>query len=77
MSDTEKSENPEVTEQHSEGEPEAIMSIENYVVVGAILIIQCPPLYRITLGQHKSDNNNRMIRLTDGFYVLFMYKRDQ
>ncbi len=31
--------------------------------------VQCPPLNRITLGQHKSDNNNRMIQLTDVFYV--------
>ncbi len=36
MSDTEQSENPEVTEEHSEGEPEAIISIKNYAAVGAI-----------------------------------------
>jgi len=36
-------------------------------------LIQCPPLNRITLGQHKSDNNNRMIQLTDVFCVLFRY----
>jgi hypothetical protein len=36
--------------------------------------IQCPPLNRITLGQHKSDNNNRMIQLTDVFCVLFINK---
>jgi len=35
--------------------------------------IQCPPLNRITLGQHKSDNNNRMIQLTDVFCVLLKY----
>ena len=29
--------------------------------------IQCPPLNRITLGQHKSDNNNQLIQLTDVF----------
>ncbi len=29
--------------------------------------------YRITLGQHKSDNNNRMIQLTDVFCVLLRY----
>ncbi len=28
-------------------------------------IIQCPPLNRITLGQHKSDTKNRMIQLND------------
>jgi len=39
--------------------------------------VQCPSLNKITLGQDKSDNNNQMIQLTDGFYVLFMYKRDQ
>jgi len=36
-------------------------------------IVQCPLLYRITLGQHKSDNNNRMIQFTDAFCVLFRY----
>ena len=30
-------------------------------------IIQCPLLNRITLGQPKSDNNNQLIQLTDGF----------
>ncbi len=37
-------------------------------------MIQCPPLNRITFGQHKSDTNNRMIQLTDVFYVLIRYK---
>ncbi len=36
--------------------------------------IQCPPLNRITLGQHESDNNNRMIQLTDVICVLLSYK---
>ncbi len=27
--------------------------------------------------KQKSDNNNRMIQLTDGFYVLIRYIRDQ
>jgi len=35
--------------------------------------IQCPPLNRITLGQHKSDNNNRMIQLTDLVCVHLRY----
>ena len=35
--------------------------------------VQCPPLNRITLGQHISDNNNRMIQLIDVFCVLFRY----
>ena len=35
------------------------------------LVIQCPPLNRITLGQHKSDNNNLMTQLTNVFCVLF------
>jgi len=35
--------------------------------------IQCPPLNRITLGQHKSDNTNRMIQLTEVFCVLLRY----
>ena len=34
----------------------------------------CPLLKRITLGQHKSDNNNRMIQLTDVYCVLFSYE---
>ncbi len=29
------------------------------------LLVQCPPLNRITLGQRKSDNNNRIIQLTN------------
>jgi hypothetical protein len=37
------------------------------------LLLQCPPLNRITLGQHKSDNNNRMIQLTNIFCVLLRY----
>ena len=31
----------------------------------------CPPLDRITFGQHESDNNNRMIQLADILCVLF------
>jgi len=31
------------------------------------------PLNRITLGHQKSDNNNRMIQLTDAFCVLLRY----
>ncbi len=38
------------------------------------LMIQCLSLKRITLGQHKSDNNNRMIQLIDVFCVLLRYK---
>ena len=34
-------------------------------------LLQCPPLNRITLGQHKIDNINQMIQLTDVFWVLF------
>ncbi len=37
-------------------------------------LIQCPPLNRITLGQHKSDNNNQIIQLTDVLCVLLRYK---
>ncbi len=36
--------------------------------------IQCPPLNRITLSQHISDNNNRLIKLTGVFCVLLRYK---
>jgi len=35
--------------------------------------LQCPPLNRITLGQHRSDNNNQMIQLTHIFCVLLRY----
>ncbi len=40
---------------------------------GRIIFIslQWPPLNRIILGQHESDNNNRMILWTDVFCVLF------
>ncbi len=34
------------------------------------LVVQCPPLNRITLGHHKSDNNNRMITLTGCFHIV-------
>jgi hypothetical protein len=37
--------------------------------------IQCPPLNRISLGRHKSDNNNRMIQLTDVFCALHLGQR--
>ncbi len=37
------------------------------------ITIQCPSLNRITLSQHRSDNNNRMIQLTDAFCVLLRY----
>ena len=37
--------------------------------VKVICLLQCLPLNRITLGQHKSDNNNRMIKLIDVFCV--------
>ncbi len=40
------------------------------------IILQCPPLNRITLGQHKRDNNNRMNQLTDVFCVLLRYRWD-
>ena len=32
--------------------------------------LQCSPLNRITSGQHKSDNNNRIIQITNIFCVL-------
>ena len=35
-------------------------------------MIQCPPLNWITLGRIKSDNNNRMIQLTEGTFVLLL-----
>ena len=36
-----------------------------------LIVIKWPPLYRITLGQHNSDN--RMIQLTDIYCVLFRH----
>ncbi len=38
------------------------------------LQIQCPWVNRITLGHHKIDNNNRMIKLTDVFCALLRYR---
>jgi len=35
--------------------------------------VQRPPLNRITLGQYKFDNNNRMTQLTIVFCVLLRY----
>ena len=35
--------------------------------MGNLVSFNCPPLNRITLGQPKSDNNNRLIRLTNVF----------
>jgi hypothetical protein len=46
--------------------------IQNYLHIFNIKL-QCPPLNRITLGQHRSDNNNRMIQLTDAFCALLRY----
>ena len=37
-------------------------------------VTQCSPLKRITLSQHKTDNNNRIILFTDILYVLLRYK---
>ncbi len=42
-----------------------------YCILIGLCVIQCPPLNRITLGQHKIDNINRMIQLTDVFCELF------
>ena len=36
-----------------------------------LMVLQYPPLNGFTLAQHKRDNNNRMIQLTDIFCVLF------
>ena len=35
--------------------------------------LQCPLLNRITLAQHRRDNNNRLIQVTKDFCVLFCY----
>jgi hypothetical protein len=40
-----------------------------------LINLQCLPLNIITLGQHQSDNNNRMIQISDVFFVLLKYKR--
>ncbi len=45
----------------------------NCITIRKKLLLQCPPLNRITLGQLKIDNNNRMIQLTDVFCELFSY----
>ncbi len=35
--------------------------------------IQCPTINWTTLGQYKSESNNRMIQLTEAYCVLFRY----
>jgi hypothetical protein len=35
--------------------------------------VQFPPLYRINLGRHKDDYNNRMNEIIDVFCVLFVF----
>ena len=43
-------------------------------VFASFFLMQCPPLNKITLGQHKSDNYiNQIIQLTDEFCALFRY----
>ena len=39
-----------------------------------VILVQFPPLNWITLGLHKSDNNNQMIQSTEVLRVLFRYK---
>ncbi len=41
--------------------------VKVFISVGRYNNIQCLPLNKITLNQQKSDNNNRMIQLTDVF----------
>ena len=36
-------------------------------------LLNCPQFNRITLGQHESDNNDRIIQLLDVFCLLFVY----
>ncbi len=40
-------------------------------------VVQCPSLKRITLSQHRSDNNNRMIKVTDVFLCTTKVKNCQ
>ena len=42
-----------------------------YSTLTKIIEIHCPPLNRITLGQHKNDNSNRMIQLTHVLYFVY------
>ena len=48
----------------------------NWIIVISLLYhiyLNTVPAARITLGQHKSDNSNRMIQLTNVFCILFRY----
>ena len=38
-----------------------------------LIQLKWPPLKRITLGKHKSDNNNGGIRINSGYCVLIRY----
>ena len=51
----------------------SFITFKNFFNFNCILknYIQCPPLYRITSDQHKSDNINWMIQWTNVFCVLF------
>jgi hypothetical protein len=51
------------------------MSLYFFNVSAYELLLQCPPLNRITFVKHKSESNNRMIQLFDVFCVLLRYKR--
>ncbi len=55
---------------------EARITMHGPNLLEKIRVLQCPPLNRITLDRHKSDNNNRMIQLTDVFCVLLIYNED-
>jgi len=43
-------------------EKNEIKKWDDNLIILICLCIQCPPLNRITLGQHKSDNNNKKIK---------------
>ncbi len=50
-----------------------LLKIESTTKLFLTLSVQCLPLNRITLGQYKRDNNNRLIQLTDVSCVMLRY----
>jgi hypothetical protein len=45
--------------------------LSQFTLALKLSLLQFPPLNRITLGQHKSDNNIRMFQLTDVFMYFY------
>ncbi len=56
------------------GKTDVVVTLATVLVVTSIaILIWFLLLNRITLGRHKSDNDNRKIQFTYAFCVLFMF----